>query len=562
MKACKKILVLFLATSMMMNGVGVCGASVDILDFLPAFVRPKPVIKSINKTTAAPFEVIKINGRGFSPFSDMRVIFANGPYVVKVPPVYGTANTLEVPIPVFFNTTTGAIGSGVVSVTVTRKSGNTTSNSISGFTIIGLPSSTDAPGTITLQFLRDLQALAGYAKSQLGYLQQASNGNVNTMLQIASLNTIVSTMGELETAIIAIMNDQPPPGSAPYQVTKESLGVTDQVILEYLTQLNNIASAPLTSTAIGISSSTLVSLAGEIVVPPPPVPGEPEPIRLSLKDVALKIYNDVNKAAWELSLYEFYKRGEAVVGTGAATLALLGTLVGSPGLVTVGGVIALSYASVLVSSAILQCWLTPAGLPSDLNKAQKQLIVATELSNLTLQVATFPLSSVSTKPSQVGDLFSQAFTDLELYNGLMESVSENLPTIIENYQLVRIDPNGSWSGSASVVFMGSNYTGPLEANFTQTQANGPLSGVINGLSLSGTTNGFDITFQVYATYVDAPTGCYGSNYYAFTGRFSGDGRAIGGRFSGNVMCTCPCEACPGGTITLTEPFCGTWELAR
>lgn len=152
-------------------------------------------IVRLSKKTAGPFDVIKIYGAGFTAAADMRVIFANGAYVVSVPPVYGTRTTLEAPVPFFFDKKSGAIKSGVVKVTVKSKSLGIKSNTISGFAITDLPRTTQAAGTITLAFLEDLKTLTGYSRGQLAFLKKASHGKVNTTRASSQMIKMESTLG-------------------------------------------------------------------------------------------------------------------------------------------------------------------------------------------------------------------------------------------------------------------------------------------------------------------------------------------------------------------------------
>jgi hypothetical protein len=518
MKAFKKILALFLAISMMMNGVGFCADSSDILDFLPAFVSARPSIKSLSTTTAAPFELIKINGSGFSRISDLVVTFSNGSYVVNVLPVDGTANTLEVSVPFFVDTTTGSLGSGVVNVTVARKSYNIQSNSISGFTISELPYSSDAPGSVTVAFLQDLQTLALDAQSQLTFLQEASNGQVDTTSQIASLNLMTLNLTDLLGGITNIMNGQEAPGLSP-TINQQSLSNSDRILLGYLNQLDNIGKASLSSITYYNNSTELFTLANN-----------------SIPNYQ-KMYA-INQISF-VGFYEFWKKSAPYVGT---AVMLAAPIIG-PELL---GAYALAYSIPLAASAILSYTSFKNGLSwgdpdyRDFKPVADRMITA-----------CLELGGLVNMPSKLAALIhfvSQSKRDFELSKELLEPVLENEAIIRDNWNPPGITAQGSWVGTMT---WDNGPTESFSAELQQTQY--VVQGYVDyggvHYEANGETYGYEITFNWNIYSGD----CLAKLQMA--GKFSQDGSSMHGDFVDTYSCTI------AGT-TLTETATGTWVLSK
>ena len=228
MKAFKNILALFLAISMMMNGVGFCADSSGILEFLQPFCQQGPAIQSISQSAADPFEIIKVYGTGFSNLSDMLVTFAKESYVIEVAPIYGTTNSLEVPVPVFFDTVTGEIGSAIVS-THNKKIDKEILKFIFRLHYSLSSISTEQPGKTFVACLQDLQTIMGYAKSHLSFVESADQRAGEYFDDDSSINQGTNKLAQLQTAITAIM-DNSPAGSPEIQ----ALAVADRFALGLL----------------------------------------------------------------------------------------------------------------------------------------------------------------------------------------------------------------------------------------------------------------------------------------------------------------------------------------
>jgi hypothetical protein len=103
----------------------------------------------------------------------------------------------------FFVNATLAPAAGVVSVSVRSKSAGAQSNSVAGFRITNLPSSSAPPGAVTTQFLTDLQILLKNAAGSLSFIKTAGKGAINTGPLLAKTNTLQRQITSLLAMIAA-----------------------------------------------------------------------------------------------------------------------------------------------------------------------------------------------------------------------------------------------------------------------------------------------------------------------------------------------------------------------
>ena len=496
-------------------------------------------ISKLSKKTAGPFDVIKIYGAGFTEATDMRVIFANGAYVVSVPAVCGTKTTLEVGVPFFIDKKTGAIKAAVVNVTVKSKSLGIKSNTISGFTITDLPRTTQAAGTVTQAFLKDLKTLTGYSQGQLDFLQKASKGKVNTTKAKSQVSKMETNLGTLQTALTAIQKGQAIAQGSSVIINKASLAVSDRLILGFLAQLDAVAKAPLETGMTAASDQAWVPPDG-LTIP-------------SLKEIYWKLTGGSEEEGFnEQKLWEFLKRNEAVVGTAAGVLTLV-TASSYPAIAAAAGGVALVYSMGITFYTISEYAAFYLGLPSGVTEADGFWPLFESIMNTSLAMVGFRLPKISSwKP--ILNLYGQCFSDFDLIRGMLKPVKEAAPTIIS--ELLKITVTGSWSGNIHIKIEGEEeeqYS--LTANFTESGLS--LSGKIgingsgNVYDVSGAICGYSISFD----YEDSGV-VEGMTYYIFwefVGNLSGNGRSIGG--------THGYYAKIGGYPELVTAN-GTWILSR
>lgn len=496
-------------------------------------------IVRLSKKTAGPFDVIKIYGAGFTAASDMRVTFANGAYVVSVPPVCGTKTTLEVPVPFFFDTKTGAIKAAVVKITVRSKSLGIKSNTLSGFTITDLPRTTQAAGTVTQAFLKDLKTLTGYSKGQLDFLQKASKGKVNTTKAKSQVSKMETNLGALQTALTAIQKGQAITQGSSVKINKAYLAVSDRLILGFLAQLDAVVKAPLKTGVTAASDRAWVPPDG-LAIP-------------SLKEIYWKLTRGSEEEGFnEQKLWEFLKRNEAVVGTAAGVLTLA-TATSFPAIAAAAGGVALVYSMGITAYTISEYAAFYLGLPSGVTEADGFWPLFESIMNTSLATVGFRLPKISTwKP--ILELYGQCFSDFDLIRGMLKPVKEAAPTIIP--ELLRITVGGSWGGKLYSKSEGKAEEISFTAKFTESGLS--LSGKIEfGGSgyfrdVSGAICGYIISFDWYTS--GTIKGLAYSESWEFVGNLSGDGRSIGGtheyylKYSGDV----------NETITAN----GTWILSR
>jgi hypothetical protein len=483
-------------------------------------------IGRLSKKTAGPFDVIKIYGAGFTDASDMRVIFANGAYVVTVPAICGTKTTLEVGVPFFFDTKTGAIKSAVVSVTVKSISLGIKSNTLSGFTITDLPRTTQAAGTVTLAFLKDLKTLTGYTKGQLEFLQKASKGKVNTTKAKSHVSKMATNLGALQTALIAIQKGQAITQGSSIKITKASLAVSDRLILGFLAQLDAVVKAPL---------KTGLTVAPERDWVPPDGLAIP-----SLKEIYEKLASYAEEKGFDQQvLFEYLKRSGAWVGTATGLLALAGygTTLG-----TVAGGVGLVYAIGVTGFVLTEYACFFLGLPSGVNEAEGFWPLLEDVLRTSLQLCGFPLEKVCNWKLLV-DLFLVSLDGNDLNRQLLGPVKKATPTIIPQFHWLTVE--GAWAGRMGNAEMGYF---PITANFTDSglAISGTLNDGTDNYPVSGIRTGFVVSFDLETSF-ETWTGVY-----EFFGRFSEDRGSMSGDWELTVY--------HGGEYV--ESMKGTWILSR
>lgn len=493
-------------------------------------------IDRLSKKAASPFDIIKIYGAGFTAVSDMRVIFANGAYVVAVPPILGTKTTLEAPVPFFFDTKSGALKSGVVRVAVKSKSLGIKSNAISGFIIRDLPRSTQAAGTATMAFMEDTKTVMENSKSQLNFLKKASNGKVNTTLAVSAVSKMGTSLGGLQTVLAAIKKGKSAALGSDINVTKASLAIADRLILGYLAQLDAVTKIPLkTGASAGRSRASIPRDAFSIP---------------SLKDINEKLASYAEDAGFDQQmLLEWLKRNKAYVGTAAAglqSLAFLGLV--SPELAVFGGAVAVTYSVAIAGLTAYQFGCLYMSLPSGSLEAKDFLPLYKDLFEASMDVYTF---GASTKIKAMWEIYSQWDNNDELTDRLYEPVTKSVESLCAG--LLRITVDGGWSGKIQFTIDGEIYSYGFSADFTEVGQS--LRGEVNmnsgevTSSVSGTKNGYDINFGFTEYYnIEGETA---SIIWSFLGTLSQDGSSIGGKFTETA--TIEGETYTGG---------GTWILSR
>lgn len=234
---------------------------------LTAFPLDAPTITKLSKNSSAPFGLITISGTGFTTAKDMQVLFSNGSYQVAVRPVAVTSKTaLVAAVPYYFNPGTGSPAAGAVSVQLRISSTGSTSNKISGFKISNLPTTTAAAGSITEQFLRDLQSMLVDAVSEFSSIKTATNGAINTGTAIARANKMKT---QLTPLIKAVVQAKTSTGSYAMTATsmvidsldKRALALSDRIILAQLKALKaSVGTASLAAAEAGETAPNLRDL--------------------------------------------------------------------------------------------------------------------------------------------------------------------------------------------------------------------------------------------------------------------------------------------------------------
>lgn len=470
-------------------------------------------ISNLSKKTAGPFDVIKIYGAGFTAAADLSVIFAKGAYAVTVPAIYGTNTTLEVGVPFFFDTKTGAIKSGVVKVTVKSKSLGIKSNTLTGFTITDLPRTTEAAGTVTQAFLKDLQTLTVRTKGQLDFLQKASKGKVDTTRAKSGVSKMATNLSALQTDLAGIQKRQAATLGSSIIINKASLAVSDRIILGFLAQLEAVVKAP--------SKMGVTAALGRDWIPPDglSIPG------------LLEIYGKLASYAEEKGfdrqvLFEYLKRSGAWVGTATGALTVLGYLGAvSPAVAAVAGGVGLAYGIGVTCVVIAEYGCYYFGLPSGVDEAEGFWPLLGDVSRTLLQMVPFPLGKFC-RLKRLLDALDLALNERDVVNALENPVKEAAPAIIP--ELLRITVEGSWVGKICSPTGQSSF----KANFTESGLSITGKIEIGGKGywrdVSGALCGYLVSFD-YDKWT-ASGGVTAHEILEFTGNLSGSGESMAGTY--------------------------------
>lgn len=204
------------------------------------------VISEVDKKKADPFDLISITGSGFTSVEDMLVAFSKGnAYEVKVPPLDVTSSNLVVPVPFYFDSSSGKTGKGKVDIWAEIISQKTTSNT-KKLTIKALPTSKERAGVHTEQLLVDLEKLGQYAQDQLSIIQKATSGAVKTATARKKLNKLqkrltkfykdVSSVGKGEKSSFTVAKTS----KGAIKIDEDALALSDQLVLAHLNQLKGV----------------------------------------------------------------------------------------------------------------------------------------------------------------------------------------------------------------------------------------------------------------------------------------------------------------------------------
>lgn len=157
-------------------------------------------ITSLSTTSAEPAQLLTVTGSGFDPVADLSVrFFDDQGFTVDVPVVEASATSLKVAVPPFFNFIIGDFSSGTANVQLVFASatGILTSNTISGFQINDLPTSTKPTGTTTINYLDQVIQLLLDAKKYNDMIEAISGGELSSV----EMNIIIDDLTNDYTAV-------------------------------------------------------------------------------------------------------------------------------------------------------------------------------------------------------------------------------------------------------------------------------------------------------------------------------------------------------------------------
>jgi hypothetical protein len=157
-----------------------------------------PTLTSFTPAAAAPAGVLNVTGANINPNATLSLNLSdNTGYSVNVPLTTVTSTGFTAAVPPYFNSTSGAFGSGTVSMALTQTSGGASvnSNSLTGFSIQSLPVSKAAAGQSTLSLIRaNLAAAQKLQTSIKGTAQDSPTVEAEVATQITDLQTLATNV--------------------------------------------------------------------------------------------------------------------------------------------------------------------------------------------------------------------------------------------------------------------------------------------------------------------------------------------------------------------------------
>jgi uncharacterized protein (TIGR03437 family) len=192
-------------------------------------------ISRLGSTSALPFSLLQIDGRGFDPNSQVEVTFSNGTgFSITVPAVEVALSSVAVSVPPFLDGNGNFVGGAVnVQVSQTASPGNVVkSNVLSGFQIQALPAASPLPaGSLTLAFVRALlQGTTDLAAIVTGTALDTPQLRGDLSNQMASLQNDVNQLGSVMSGALSSF----PMGQlngVDVSVGLKDLAVADQLLL-------------------------------------------------------------------------------------------------------------------------------------------------------------------------------------------------------------------------------------------------------------------------------------------------------------------------------------------
>jgi hypothetical protein len=210
---------------------------------------------SLSASSAMPAQLLTIYGKGFIRTDSLSIRFFNDKgYDITLTPVQVTDTGVIVAVPPYVDFEQYTFGPGTVNVQILGQSGNDTSDSVT-LNISDLPTFTEKPGTITLQFLSDTILQIEDTKKHLSLVGNILKGSFLPADKITSLDRLAIAYAGLENEVRSVMADaskQVPfvkTGDETLYYNKETLVTADRL----LGSLMQTELTPLTNNPFGIA---------------------------------------------------------------------------------------------------------------------------------------------------------------------------------------------------------------------------------------------------------------------------------------------------------------------
>jgi len=204
-----------------------------------------PVITSIDNSAPTPLTVLHIATTGLIPNTSAFVSFSDGAkYSVTLPAVRVAADgTVAVGTPFYLNGTSGAIGPGTVTVTVSQGANRSKPMTISIQDLPALSTYGTSPGVITKSFLAFEANLHAARLNELQAVQPLLGGSTDTSAAQTTLATMLGATVTSGNSVNSIVQNAAyveamtvlPDGTS-LQLDQNQLMLMDRIIGAYLTE--------------------------------------------------------------------------------------------------------------------------------------------------------------------------------------------------------------------------------------------------------------------------------------------------------------------------------------
>lgn len=214
----------------------------------PSSPTPPPI--SLAASSAQPGDRLQISGT-FDPQAVTIIDFTDAAgNTTAMSPELVSATEVDVTVPFHLDPKTLQVGPATFSVSVVQGSSNpTTMGPVPSFQVADLPQTGVAAGTVTAEFLKQLQRVVALSTQNWQTIQSVSNGGVNVGKLVSDQHVIATQLTATQNVVAQVMA-----GGAPVSITtvsgntvnldSASLALFDRILVGYI-----VDHAPAASTS-------------------------------------------------------------------------------------------------------------------------------------------------------------------------------------------------------------------------------------------------------------------------------------------------------------------------